>query len=68
MKALILCVAALAVTGCANIYTYELDQIVNKCGGNKMIHTMWIDGNSVKAYCINGDLVKTKHSISAVLR
>ena len=59
MKTLILCIAALSITGCANIYTYELESIVDGCGGHKKVYAMWIDRNSVQAYCTNGDLVKT---------
>jgi hypothetical protein len=56
MKYLIM-LSVLILTGCGEIYTYELDAIIKKCGGADKIHVIWVDGSYVKAYCINGTAV-----------
>ncbi len=42
------------LTGCGRIYTNEIVQIANQCGGVDKINRIWIDVQKTKAYCNDG--------------
>lgn len=42
------------LSGCQQIYTDEIVRIANQCGGVEKINRMWTDGNTTKAYCVDG--------------
>lgn len=45
--------AALLCAGC-EADTYELLKVANDCNGIDKVHSLWFDGSSVKAYCLDG--------------
>lgn len=61
MKIVLVSVLAFLLSGCVGtIYSYELEDISKKCGGVDKIHRMWVDLTTVRARCINGQMVDSK--------
>lgn len=61
MKIIVASFLALLLSGCCGtIYSYELEDISKKCGGVDKIHSMWVDLTTVRARCINGQMVDSK--------
>jgi hypothetical protein len=45
------------LSGCQDMYGYELASIAKSCGGYENIHRVWFDAWSVKANCLDGTFV-----------
>jgi hypothetical protein len=53
-------VMSLLLGGCGKIYTYELGQVIKQCKGAENVHSLWIDGDTTRAICLDGSSVKAK--------
>jgi hypothetical protein len=46
------------LTGCGNLYTHQLQDLIKQCGGSiEDIHTIWIDEAYSSARCVSGETV-----------
>ena len=49
-----------SLSGCSEIYHYELKVIAENCGGYDEIFRTWVDASTVRAECKNGDITSAK--------
>lgn len=60
LLAIFLSVLLVSLSGCSEVYHYELKVIAENCGGYDKIHRIWVDLTTVRAECKNGDITSSK--------
>lgn len=60
LLAILLSALLVSLSGCSEIYHYELKVIAENCGGYDKIHRTWVDATTVRAECTNGDITSSK--------
>ena len=56
----LLCGLLVSLSGCSEVYHYELKAVAENCGGYDKIHRVWVDATTVRAECENGDITSSK--------